>query len=925
MVVPVQGGSGPQLSGIGSSVSGIGSGSNSDPPAPQIFADTLSTVTVANKNLVILSAGNPLLPKPSLFSYMHTVSMASVLNNQEAYQNSAAINSLTAKFYKNTILTVSFLLQIFSETQTLQKQTNQLYQEINNEINAENAQISNYDSNVHDDNTETTNMHNAGVTFNSAYALFQSQTAAYNSGLISAGEYAQDQTIFNQAQTNYNNEVASYNSYVSFRNPEINTFNSSVNSFNSAVNDNNASLAAINAERATLGLEPLPLQSALNVSPLPTTLSFANTSPPAPVTVIAIDNPSFVPLLPPYPLPTPVNVTTAVFLPLVQEYFASLSFINKGLALTSNVRTFLDFYLHTKFVVYAIPPAFASKMATGNTSNIGAGVDAGLAAISASLDPVIVERVLNKGAQNANYASLISVLKPGTIDATLAATANVLAGAAVVSANQLTQLLKDSIRGIGNDRAINDALTLGFVHNILDLVTQNTVAQALAGLTGENNLNPGENNISGINALASTVNLSLTGIALNVLSSALKLPGLGGQLLGLAGLSASDVFNLTSHGLGFNNFASNPLTQALFADQLSSQVAQAIGPQAGLSGQSLAQLQGNINNSLLQAAQLTSSFAAPEQFFNNLAQTLSSNGLTGPLAINILSQTANTFFQPAFNSSFDFRNNLQQSLIDQGFSPNDALQLASSIANVSPGATGSELLNVNSINRNLLIGNLEYNLLLTGGLTTPSDIATKVINNLLANTQEIAEATFRADLTHQLEVQGLAKEQARRIAAGTVIPLTTQNNPLLSGTTTHLLSQNQLHEELVASIKGVYSPLLNKEQAEAHAKDLANLLVGPANANAKDIHDLANPLSLTSSINTHLKDLKNLKDQTLFNNAVDSFKDYLKPSVELNAFSERLMDPGKKLFYANDVMYAQPPTTGPVKIGGTNPALEIAV
>ena len=180
-------------------------------------------------------------------------------------------------------------------------------------------------------------------------------------------------------------------------------------------------------------------------------------------------------------------------------------------------------------------------------------------------------------------------------------------------------------------------------------------------------------------------------------------------------------------------------------------------------------------------------------------------------------------FEPAFSSRVGFRNDLQQSLINQGFSSADAQQIASSIAGVPSNVTTDQVLTVNNINTNLLSGNLAFNLQ-QSGITTPSDITSQVVSGALANTQEIAEATLRDNLAHQLVVQGLTAEQARRVIAGTVIPQSTLDNPLSSPGTGRQLTQGELHDELVASISGVYSPLLsNNKPSNKHSSWLISL------------------------------------------------------------------------------------------------------
>lgn len=908
MVGPVQGGGSP------APVSGLTSGfSSSSGFSEQVFEDTLSTLAFDNVGLNIIVANNPLLPKPALFNVSQDVSLASVANKQNTYAASTAINLLTSTFYRNFIFDADLLLALLGNLVNLERQTAQIISQLNDSISNENNFIAAFNGGAATDTTKTTDINQAANTFNDAYALFQSQTEEFNQGHITPSAYAADQQTFNAAQSAYNSAVNTYNLYADQRNADIQAYNNSLVNYNTTAQDNNAVLNVINVQRAALNIPPIPLQGSL--SDTKSTLPIASTSPPAPVTVPTIIDQPTVPQIPFYSPFYVIDLVGTIFFTVAQIQIAATNPIQKGLELIQGVRTYIDFYSPVKRTVTAIPPSFTSKQAeTNSTTLTGASINAGLGSISSSLDPVVVGRLYNQGAQDSYYQAATSVLKPNTIDVTLVATANVLTSASLINGQRLAQQLKDSIQGTDIDETILDkALALGLVNELLNIISNNSVTDGIKEFASpEEKANAGFD--SAANTLNATVNLSLAGLALNLLSTTLGLPGLGGQILGQAGLSTSDVFNVTSQGVGFNNFAFNPLTRNFFAEQLSGQIAQ----QLGLSPEN----QQNLQNALLEASLNTSPFAGQDVFINNLSTALGNNGITGPLAADITAAASTGFNQPAFTSRESFSNDLQQSLVTQGFTENDASQIAATIAGISSpsGETTGQTINTGSINLDLLAGNIAFNLF-ANGITTPSDIATKVAAELLKNTQEIAEATFRDDLRHQLEVAGLKQEVAARVAAGTAVPTTSLNNPLLQPVTTQLIAQNEIHDAVRDSITNVYSSLYTPAQAQHEAQVLADALVGPANANARD----AQPLSLVNTIRDNLNVLKDQKDQIFFNKSVESFKDYLKPTVELTAFTQdRLLDPGRRIFYADDLIHAPPPTTGTVKIGGVNPALEVA-
>ncbi|MBS4165174.1 Uncharacterized protein NEOC65_000223 [Neochlamydia sp. AcF65] len=915
MVSPVSNNSqqDPSTENISAADPGLKANSNaspsvSSPSSTQVSGDTLASRALADPGLVIFNPDNPQIPKPSLLSYLQVISLATRMNKQSSYDESALINLLRSNFYKNSIDNANNLLQILNELLALQAETQKFNQAANDGINSVNIPISDYNSGVSQDNSSTTSIHNAAINFNNAYTLYQAQTQAFLAGNISAEEYAQNTATYNAAQAAYNQAVNTYNNYVTSRNQTINAYNDAVNAYNNQATANNQKLAEINEKRARYGLEPLPPQELLSTyAPL---LPVASSAPPAPVDVPAVINASPIPLLTPYPTATPTDLIESIYLPLFQLTFAIVGQINKGLKLNLDMRDFLDYYLPVKTSLMGLPASFASQMMTNNNSAAGNSNTAGLASIAASLEPSIVARLHNQGNQNAYYQKFSAVLKSGTIDVSLVATANILASASLVSGQQMIDLLKNDAAGRTIDGVnISKALALGFISNVTHLIAQNSLSSALQDL----NDNPAAS--QALNTLSALINLSSAGVALSLLSSSLGQSGLGAQLLGLTGLSSSTIASLTGQGVGINDFASNPFVQAYAAQQLSTQIANALGLQAGLPSSGVGALQQMLQNAVLASFQQTSSVAASNQFFNNLAQNLTKNGITGQQAADALSAASTAFYDPLFTSQVDFRDGLKKSLESQGFSSNDALQIASSIAGVAPTATSDPFFTPNDLDTNRFISNLASNLTLAG-ISTPSEIANKVASALLANTEQISQATLRDHLQYQLGLQGLAKDEARRVATGISFSATLENNPL---------SQANLHQELLSSITAVYLPVLGLKKAQEQAQQLADLLVGPANANAKDIHDAAQPYSLVRSIADHLDSIKKTENEALFEATVESFKDYIKPSLDLYTFTQRLMDPANKLVYANDLMLAPAVNTGTIKMGGTNPALEVAV
>jgi hypothetical protein len=926
MVGPIQGNNTPLVQSASSASSTFGTNSLN----AKIFEDTLASLAAGNKGIIIVAANNPQLSRPSLFSYMQAVSLASSTNQSLSYTAGTDINRVSASFFRDMVFNADNLQKLLNLLLTIQNQTQQAVQNANAQINAENPQIAQYNSNVANDNSQSHTINTAATTFNAAYALFQQQTQQFNNGTITAAQFAQDQTIFNTAQSTYNAAVTSYNNYLATRNPQITAYNASANNYNTQIIAINNSINVINAERASVGLPPIPL-----LTPITTninTLNLAASSPPSPAPVITPVNPSTLSVINPYAQPQPSDLVASIYNSLSQLGMVVVNQTKKGLQQIGTVRTFADFYLRTKTAINGLPPSFKSQMAVSKATTTGVGSNSGLGAIASALDPVIVNRLFNQGAQNALFQKTVApVLKPGTINATLLATSTTLANTSINTASQILSMQQNSIQGISNNNGadettIDKAFAFGLIRNILDFVSSNVLPEALQSYVSPDEVNNPNFSLA-VNNLSSSINLSLIGQALSLLSSKLGLPGLGAQILGLAGVSSTSLFNITGNGISFSDFAFNPFTSGFVAQTLSSQLANSIGGSNGLSASATQQLQGNLQNAFNFASNNSSPLAGSGQFFSNLAQGLQNNGVTGDLANSALTAATGAFFEPAFTSRIDFRNNLQQSLVGQGFSSDDALQISSSIADVSPSSTAEELLNANTIDSSLLVANLAFNISRSGGIVTASSIASQVVGAALANTQEIAEATLRDNLVYNLKAQGIKEDAARHIVAATTIPSSSKSSPLTSAVFTSQMTQGQLHDELTASIKGVFSPLIGNQQAILQAQQLADSLVGPANANVKEIKANANPLSLVSTIHQTLTAVKNQNDQTSFNAAVNDFRDYLQPSTDLYTHLQQLNNPGDVYLRVDNLLNAPQGATGPVKMGGggLNPPLEVQV
>ena len=198
------------------------------------------------------------------------------------------------------------------------------------------------------------------------------------------------------------------------------------------------------------------------------------------------------------------------------------------------------------------------------------------------------------------------------------------------------QLLRGSTQQGFNQNSIDAALELGLASVLLDILSKNTL---------ENNVSEDENNANAL-PFQSTENLNQLATAIGLFSLGTKLAWFRSSNSRLIGPEDSELFNLTSNGIGFNNFIFNPFTQNFAASELAALLIQNTSASANLTPSEALTLQNNVQAALVQAASATSPLGGSNQFFNNLSTTLVSNGVTGPLSTNIQAAALTAFFNP---------------------------------------------------------------------------------------------------------------------------------------------------------------------------------------------------------------------------------------------------------------------------------------
>lgn len=858
-------------------------------PGLDLDPDTISSLSTANSQVLDTSMNSPKLKAPALFAVMQAVSNAISASKSISFESDAAISKINSTYYRDMIFIATGVLKILLQILDLQRKTDAVVAQIDPDIQGQNSAIASMNSTVGIDHDLTVNMNTAVDHFNVAVALFQFQTYLHDTQQLSDTDYNTALNVFNGYLAEYNTAKDFYNSIVGPRNAQIGLYNQTIVDFNTRVDDHNAQIDEINNERLDLGIFPLlPHQDKqTDFRPLLTPasdFSYLNFAPQVPVLSA---NP--IPFQAAYPRPIPENILTSFFIVIILTRILSMTnLLLKHVEINQNSNEFFNFYLRTNFLLVGLANAYAPTLASSNVTTAGSSVNAGLAAISNALDPVVVSQLYNKGNQDAYAKAFTSILGLGVFDATLLANASVLDKSAIIAA----QRLFDKLDALGVDykdsESLAGAIALEFAAALSGIAGNNGVAGGLSELLSLDINDPT------LKALSATIGLSNSGVAISLLSASLGIPGLGAQLLLAAGLSQEEVFNLTSQGNGVNDFLFNPLTQGLAGGVLAASITNSLGGDLSLGQQEA------LSKSILLAASQTSPLN-PNGFFDNLSKALSDNGISGNLSNSILQSAQSGIYGPIAGSREELRSSIAGSLQAQGYSYDDAGSVADAIAGTE-GGNGS-------FNQDLFKSNLAYTLG-QAGISSQSDIVNNVIQGLSANIQEVNEATFRDNLQKELTKNGLNQDQALRVATGVAYPVISANNALTALTATNALSTDDLRSNLQNKLTDYFQPIIGAKAANLEATHYTNAIVGK---------DAADPNSLVNVLNQQISTLKNQKDDSLFNASINSFKDYLKPSTDVNTFNNRLVDLAYHNLYAQDLIHQQASNTGTVKIGGINP------
>ncbi|MBA3815894.1 MAG: hypothetical protein H0X29_05125 [Parachlamydiaceae bacterium] len=325
-------------------------------------------------------------------------------------------------------------------------------------------------------------------------------------------------------------------------------------------------------------------------------------------------------------------------------------------------------------------------------------------------------------------------------------------------------------------------------------------------------------------------------------------------------------------GLGATLTAASNLSLALFAV---SQLAQSLNSPE-LTGQVLGLINTPATNSALESASITTTSdvlnnpLSASSLKADLASTLASDGTRSQ---NNAEDIAKGIIFDDIKNESELKDSINEQLIQAGISSTDATALANQAA---------EFIRSEINSRNILDTKVESEIIQSDNLNKQlrdagvnADIIAKVVPNI-TNATFTSQRELRDGITKNLTDSGLALEEARRIATDVV--RNDQSAELIHTP----VSDTQLAQNIAKNVTDNTSVDLGANQSQQLASTLINTLIG---------NEITHPLSITNIIRTNLQALSAIDDVQM----ADTMRAFIKPSVDLFSFNQRILDPANSL------------------------------
>ena len=240
-------------------------------------------------------------------------------------------------------------------------------------------------------------------------------------------------------------------------------------------------------------------------------------------------------------------------------------------------------------------------------------------------------------------------------------------------------------------------------------------------------------------------------------------------------------------------------------------------------------------------------------------------------AAAVNSAVNHTIISNAGNSLDDLKNTISSQFVKQGLNNADANRLSDLAGSFVQGeiagrfqldsTTSANNLNAQDLTNRLHAQNIQH------------DTAQSAVNNALnaGNFQTARE--LRDGISSELVTQGVNQGTALVAATHAVVPAG-------APATVPSVSQNELNAQAsaqVVSLLGQY-PNINSDQAKSVASEVTNTISG-----------------IRDSLQTHINTLRSQNNASVDNALDNNLRTFLKPTLSLYNFSQRLLDPARTL------------------------------
>jgi hypothetical protein len=316
---------------------------------------------------------------------------------------------------------------------------------------------------------------------------------------------------------------------------------------------------------------------------------------------------------------------------------------------------------------------------------------------------------------------------------------------------------------------------------------------------------------------------------------------------------------------------------------------------------------------------------------NLLAQLLGSIPSIAPDIANITSGP-----QPVgqVQGNQNVLNDLTKSFAEKGFNPEDATFLATiGLANLQNRFLGptATLVTPQTTDIDLMTDSLAGQLLLNQGpgldVVSAQQQARTLINQALNSADSLKASRVRDELIHTLIQSGINTREAQIMASNVliipnqVIPTETTRagdlaalqqpvtNPQLAPVINPQLSTDEIAILVRQRTLELLAPEVGSQQAKVIADNLVESLIGPPLVSNKGtVLALAEPNSFIRQVKDSVQAIKG-QNEKVYNEGVQAaFKEYIKPSVDLNPFLLKILDPAYFFLAAVSIINQQTKT-----------------